>query len=238
MWVIVIQEYVLEYWAYRLLFAAGFLGQPTKASCCTLPVGPFLLHLFLIRVLHDFALSRFQKGGNSRLNVNKISFPLVRHSQLLRPRSAVNLPGCLHCVKLCAGKKDINPDSVTIWREVKMSCTPFNGIMNDLSVIISILKLDFHVEALVCAALLIHFKDDFSRYLCWHCCKHLVCISCISSVMLYFVVPSFGPGVCRHRPWFLLLPQPSKTKYSRFVALSEYIPPAKIHRPCFLNLAQ
>lgn len=37
---------------------------------------------------------------------------------------------------------------------------------------------------------------------------------------------------------FPLLPQPSKTKYSRSVALSEYIPPAKIHRPCFLNLVQ
>lgn len=47
-----------------------------------------------------------------------------------------------------------------------------------------------------------------------------------------------GPGVYRPRPWFSLLPQPLKTKYSRCVALSEYIPPAKIHRPCFLNLAQ
>lgn len=35
-----------------------------------------------------------------------------------------------------------------------------------------------------------------------------------------------------------LLPQPLKTKYSRSVALSEYIPPAKIHRRCFLNLVQ
>lgn len=69
-------------------------------------------------------------------------------------------------------------------------------------------------------------------------CEHVVCISCITSVMLYFVLPSFGPGVYWHRPWFLLLPQLSKTKYSRFVALSEYIPPAKIHRPCFLNLAR
>lgn len=37
---------------------------------------------------------------------------------------------------------------------------------------------------------------------------------------------------------FPLLPQPLKTKYSRSVALSEYIPPAKIHRLCFLNLVQ
>lgn len=46
---------------------------------------------------------------------------------------------------------------------------------------------------------------------------------CITSVMLSL---------------FPLLPQPSKSKYSRSVALSEYIPPAKIHRPCFLNLVQ
>lgn len=55
----------------------------------------------LIQVLHDFALSRFQRGGNSRLNVNKISFPLARHSQLLLPRSAVNLPGGSRSVELC-----------------------------------------------------------------------------------------------------------------------------------------
>lgn len=46
------------------------------------------------------------------------------------------------------------------------------------------------------------------------------------------------PGVYRSRPWFPLLLQPLKTKYSRTVALSEYIPPAKIHRLCFLNLTQ
>lgn len=98
MWVIVTREYVLEYWAYRLLFAAGSLGQAAKNSHCMLPVGPFLLHLFLIQVLHDFALSRFQRGGNSRLNVNKISFPLARHSQLLLPRLAVNLLSGPHYV--------------------------------------------------------------------------------------------------------------------------------------------
>lgn len=141
MWVIVIREYVLEYWAYRLLFAAGSLGQATKASHCTLPVGPFLLHLFLIQVLHDFALSRFQRGGNSRLNVNKISFPLVRHSQLLFPHSAVNLPGGPRCVELRAGKRDVNPDSVTVWREDGMSCTPLGGDVNDKSVIVYILTL-------------------------------------------------------------------------------------------------
>lgn len=68
--------------------------------------------------------------------------------------------------------------------------------------------------------------------------SHVVCISRITSLMRRSVSPSFGPGVCRRGPRFPLLPQPSKTKYSGFVALSEYIPPAKIHRPCFLNLAQ
>lgn len=134
MWVIVIREYAQEYWAYRLLFATGPLGQATKASCCMLPVGPFLLHLFLIQVLHDFALSRFQRGGNSRLNVNKISFPLVRHSQLLLPCSAVNLPDGPRCVELCSGKRDVQPDSVTVRWEVRMSCMPFNDNMNDRSV--------------------------------------------------------------------------------------------------------
>lgn len=45
-----------------------------------------LLHLFLIHVLHDFSLSRFQRRGNSRLNVNKISFSTV---PLLLPYSAL-----------------------------------------------------------------------------------------------------------------------------------------------------
>ncbi len=84
--------------AGRLGVSIAFRRKPSwpghkSLSLCMLPVGPFLLHLFLIQVLHDFALSRFQRGGNGRLNVNKISFPLVRHSQLLLPRSAVNLTG-------------------------------------------------------------------------------------------------------------------------------------------------
>lgn len=162
MWVIVIREYVLKYWAYRLLFAAGPLGHATKASRCMLPVGPFLLHLFLIQVLHDFTLSRFQKGGNSRLNVNKISF----HSCVVQPAAASTL-----------GRKSA--------RRPKL-----------------------------CGA--VCWKKRCQPWFC-HC---------------------LGPGVYRRRPWFPLLPKPSKTKYSRSVALSEYIPPAKIHRPCFLNLAQ
>lgn len=73
--------------------------------------------------------------------------------------------------------------------------------------------------------IIIHFNDFI--YMFWHCCNHVVSH-----------ITSFGPGVYRRRPWFPLLPKPSKTKYSRSVALSEYIPPAKIHRACFLNLAQ
>lgn len=85
--VIVIREYVSENWAYRLLLAAGHLGQAAKASCCLLPVGPFLLHLLLMWVLHDFALSRFQRGGNGRLNVNKISL----RSHVVQPAAASTL---------------------------------------------------------------------------------------------------------------------------------------------------
>lgn len=147
----------MEYWAYRLLFATGPLGQATKASRCLLPVGPFLLHLFLIQVLHDFALSRFQRRGNGRLNVNKITFPLVRHSQLLLPRSAVNLPGrAPRCVELCAGERDVNPDSVTVWWEVRMGCTPFSDNMNNRSIISNILTHGlqrFGAETLICATL-------------------------------------------------------------------------------------
>ena len=156
MWVIVIQEYVLEYWAYRLLFAAGLLGQATKASRCTLPVGPFLLHLFLIQVLHDFALSRFQRGGNSRLNVNKISFPLEQHSQLLLPRSGSKSAGAAcaawcwkqrcqpwfcHC--LAGGLRRAARLSVAIWMAI---CNHQHSETNI-----------FHVETLVCAPSLIHF---------------------------------------------------------------------------------
>lgn len=72
---------------YRLLLATGALGQATEASC----TGTFLQHLISIHVLHDFLLSRFQKGGNSRLNVNKISFPLMQRRQLLLHLLAVNL---------------------------------------------------------------------------------------------------------------------------------------------------
>lgn len=93
----------------------ALLARP-QSSCCALPVGPFLLHLFLIQVLHDFPLSRFQRGGNSRLNVNKISFPLARHSQLLLPCSAVNLLVTLCCAELQrvgAGKREMSKlDSV------------------------------------------------------------------------------------------------------------------------------
>lgn len=91
--VIVIWEYVLKNWAYRLLLAAGHLGQAAKASCCLLPIGPFLLHLLLMRVLHDFALSRFWRGGNGRLNVNKISF----HSHVVQPAAASTLV----CTSVC-----------------------------------------------------------------------------------------------------------------------------------------
>ena len=55
------------------------------------------------------------------------------------------------------------------------------------------------------------------------------CTTSFPPLVLAFTDPGLGS---------LCSPQPSKTKYSRFVALSEYIPPAKIHRPCFLNLAQ
>lgn len=78
---------MLEIWPYRLLLAAGHLGQAAKASCCRLPVGPFLLHLLLMRVLHDFALSRFRWGGNGGLNVNKISL----HSLVVQPAAASTL---------------------------------------------------------------------------------------------------------------------------------------------------
>lgn len=78
---------MLGNWADRLLLAAGHLGQTAKAACCLLPVGPFLLRLLLMRVLHDFALSRFWRGGNGRLNVNKISF----HSHVVAPAAASSL---------------------------------------------------------------------------------------------------------------------------------------------------
>lgn len=96
-----------EYWAYRLLFfAAGPLGQATEnPQYMLLPVGPFLLHLFLIQVLHDSALSRFHRGGNSRLNVNKISFPLAQHSQLQLPRSSCK---SAQWPALCAGKWEMS----------------------------------------------------------------------------------------------------------------------------------
>lgn len=60
----------------------------------------------------------------------------------------------------------------------------------------------------------------------------------ISDILLTAFQPP-APGIYRRGPQVPLdsLSQ-SKTKYSRSVALSEYIPPAKIHRPCFLNLAQ
>lgn len=162
-----------------------------------------------MQVLHDFALWRFQRAGNSRLNVNKISLPLAQDSQLLLQRSTVT-GRC--SVELCAGKRGVNPDFVTIWQLSRMCCTPFNSNINDRWAI---------------------FREALSFAII---CKNVACISCVPCVMPH--CPSFGPAVYRRMSWLLSLPQPSKTKYSRFVALSEYIPPAKIHRPCFLNLAQ
>lgn len=81
--------------------AASPLGQATKASCCMLPVGPFLLHLFLIQVLHDFALWRFQRGGNSRLNVNKISLPLAQDKPAAASTLDCKSAGPVQCGALC-----------------------------------------------------------------------------------------------------------------------------------------
>lgn len=196
--VIVIWEYVLENWAYRLLLAAGHLGQAAKSSCCLLPVGPFLLHLLLMRVLHDFALSRFWRRGNGRLNVNKISF----HSHVVQPAAASTLVraslspyGGGEVLPLSAGRGGWAEGLLTdMMRDHPHSHISFRG---------------FKVK-------LCNFTIRFNN----GCCHMTLTIT---SVMLSF---------------FPLLPVPSTTKYSRSVALSEYIPPAKIHRPCFLNLAQ
>lgn len=45
-------------------------------------------------------------------------------------------------MELCAGKRDVNLDSVTVWWEVRLSCNPLGDNINNRSAVISILTSD------------------------------------------------------------------------------------------------
>lgn len=79
---------------------------------------PALLHLFLIHVLHDFPISRLLQGGNSRLNVNKISFPST-------PRAAEPAAASLALVNLPRPERWEQGVKVQGWGRAAIECDVF-----------------------------------------------------------------------------------------------------------------